>query len=364
MAIRKEKDATLILNDGTKFHGKSFGFHQSTSGEVVFNTGMVGYPETLSDPSYKGQILVLTYPMIGNYGVPSNERDPFGIKKFFESDSVHISGLIISDYSHEYSHSSAVKSLQEWLREHQVPAIYGVDTRALTKKLREKGVMLGKIVANGEKSVRITDPNKENQVAKVSTQEVAEYKSKLGGRTPKSVLLVDCGVKNNIIRSFLKRGVNVKRVPWDYDFTQEQYDGLFISNGPGDPKQCKTTIKHLKKVLKQDKPIFGICLGSQLLALASGADTYKLKYGHRAHNQPCIERDSGRCYITSQNHGYAVDEKTLPRSWEWWFKNANDGTNEGVRHKSKPHFAVQFHPEATSGPTDTEFLFDKFIDLL
>ncbi len=362
MAMRKEKEATLILNDGTKFHGKSFGFHQSASGEVVFNTGMVGYPETLSDPSYKGQILVLTYPLIGNYGVPSDERDEHGIKKFFESDDVHISGLIISDYSHEYSHSSAVKSLGEWLREHKVPAIYGVDTRALTKKLREQGVMLGQIQTNTTplKLRRV----KENQVAKVSAKEVVEYKPKLSSRSTKSVLLVDCGVKNNIIRSFLNRGVSVKRVPWDYDFTKEDYDGLFISNGPGDPKQCKATIKHLKKAISQKKPIFGICLGSQLLALAAGADTYKLKYGHRAHNQPCIERDSGRCYITSQNHGYAVDEKTLPRNFEWWFKNANDGTNEGVRHKTKPFFAVQFHPEATSGPTDTEFLFDDFIKLL
>ncbi len=359
MAIRKEKEATLTLSDGTKFSGKSFGFHTSTSGEVVFNTGMVGYPETLSDPSYKGQILVLTYPMIGNYGVPSCARDEFGIKKFFESDGLHVSGLIISDYSHEYSHSSAVKSLQEWLVEHKVPAIYGVDTRALTKKLREEGVMLGKIVA--DKDVEIIDPNKENQVANVSTQEIVQYEI---NKSAKTVMLVDCGVKNNIIRNFLKRGVNVKRVPWDYDFSKESYDGLFVSNGPGDPKKCKATIKHLQKAVKQKKPIFGICLGSQLLALASGADTYKLKYGHRAHNQPCIERDSGRCYITSQNHGYAVKESTLPKNWETWFTNANDGTNEGIRHKSKPFFAVQFHPEATSGPTDTEFLFDKFIDLL
>lgn len=358
----KEKDATLILSDGTKFSGKSFAFHSSTSGEVVFNTGMVGYPETLSDPSYNGQILTLTYPLIGNYGVPSDERDEFGIKKFFESDGVHISGLVISDYSHEYSHTSAVKSLGEWLREHKVPAIYGVDTRALTKKLREKGVMLGKIVIG--KDIKIKNSNKENQVSKVSTDEVVEYKSKLSARRAKSVLLVDCGVKNNIIRCFLDRGVNVKRVPWGYDFTREKYDGLFISNGPGDPKKCKVTIENLKKALKQKRPVFGICLGSQLMALAAGADTYKLKYGHRAHNQPCIDVDTGKCYITSQNHGYAVDENTLSRSWEAWFSNANDGTNEGVRHKSKPFFAVQFHPEAMSGPTDTEFLFDDFIKLL
>ncbi len=378
MTIRKEKKAVLILSDGTKFSGKSFGFHNSASGEVVFNTGMVGYPETLSDPSYKGQILTFTYPLIGNYGIPSSVSDEHGIKKFFESDSIHASGLIVSDYSHEYSHASAVKSLSEWLIEHKVPAILGVDTRALTKKLREKGVMLGKIIIG--KDIPIKNPNKENQVAKVSTDSVIEYfphrfsnevaplsATASRGTTSrvaheqKSIVLVDCGVKNNIIRSFLNRGVSIRRVPWDYDFTKEDYDGLFISNGPGDPKKCKKTIKNIKKALKKNKPIFGICLGSQLIALAAGADTYKLKYGHRSHNQPCIDASTGKCYITSQNHGYAVDEDTLPNSWETWFGNANDGTNEGIRHKKKPFFAVQFHPEAMPGPTDTEFLFDKFI---
>jgi carbamoyl-phosphate synthase small subunit len=358
-----DKEAILILKDGSKFKGKQFGAPLSATGEVVFNTGMVGYPETLTDPSYRGQILVLTYPLIGNYGIPSNKRLN-GLLQYFESDNIHIRGLIISDYSSSHNHWNAVKSLDKWLKEHKIPAMYNVDTRELTKRLRSRGVMLGKIeidspLIGGAKGGKFEDPNTTNLVAEVSAKKVITYKK--GG---KKVLLVDCGVKNNIIRSFLSRNITVKRVPWNYNFISEKYDGLFISNGPGDPKQCIETIKNLKSALKKKKPIFGICLGSQLLGLAAGADTYKLKYGHRSQNQPCIEVGTKRCYITSQNHGYAINTKTLPKGWEPWFVNANDNTNEGIKHKTKPFFAVQFHPEATPGPVDTEYLFDKFVRLL
>ncbi|MDP3741906.1 MAG: glutamine-hydrolyzing carbamoyl-phosphate synthase small subunit, partial [Candidatus Micrarchaeota archaeon] len=277
--------------------------------------------------------------------------------KNFESNEIQVSGLIVADYSTEHNHWNSKISLGEWLKENNIPAITGIDTRALTKKLRENGVMLGKIVVGSD--VPFSDPNKRNLVAEVSVKEKMIYRA-----GNKKVLLVDCGAKNNIIRSFINRGVTVIRVPWNYDFTNETYDGLFISNGPGDPKQCIATIKHLQTALQQNKPIFGICLGHQLLALAAGADTYKLKYGHRGQNQPCIESGSKKCVITSQNHGYAVDETTLSKEWESLYRNANDNTNEGLQHKTKPFFSIQFHPEANPGPTDSEFLFDKFIEMV
>ena len=354
----KEK-ATLVLEKGPKFEGYFFGKNKETAGEVVFNTGMVGYPETLTDPSYRGEILVFTQPLIGNYGVPNNDKQD-GLLKNFESDHIHIQGLIVSDYSFEYSHWSAIKSLDTWLKEHNIPGIYGVDTRELTKVLRVQGTLSGYIQNENAKKPKVWENKSDkNLVAEVSTNKRTVYK-----KGPKKVLLIDCGVKNNIIRSFLKRDITVIQVPWNYDFTKEQYDGLFISNGPGDPKQCKKTIEHIRKALTQDKPIFGICLGNQLLALAAGADTYKLKYGHRSQNQPCLLTGTKRCFITSQNHGFAVREKTLPKNWESFFTNNNDDTNEGIRHKNKPFFSVQFHPEATPGPTDTDFLFDDFIKLL
>jgi carbamoyl-phosphate synthase small subunit len=347
----------LILEDGSEFSGISFGTNASASGEVVFNTAMTGYPESLTDPSYKGQILVLTYPLIGNYGVPpdTTENDLY---KFFESYSLHISGLVISDYSEKYCHWNASKSLGEWLKQHKVPGISGIDTRALTKILREKGTMLGKIVVS-KKDVPFYDPNKDNLVSQVSIKE-----KKIYGKGKYKILLIDCGVKNNIIRNLLKRDTTVIRVPWDHDFTIEDYDGLFITNGPGDPKQCKETIKNLTNALGQNKPIFGICLGNQLLALAAGADTYKLKYGHRSHNQPVLQVGTNKAYITSQNHGFAINNNTLPKDWEPLFININDNTNEGMRHKTKPFFSSQFHPEASGGPTDTEYLFDEFIELI
>jgi carbamoyl-phosphate synthase small subunit len=347
----------LILEDGAEFTGHSFGSPVSVSGEVVFNTAMTGYPESLTDPSYKGQILVLTYPLIGNYGVPSNkmENDLF---KYFESYTLHISGLVISDYSEKFSHWNASKSLGEWLKEHAIPGISGVDTRALTKRLREKGTMLGKIISPG-KDIDFYDPNKDNLVAQVSIKE-----KKIYGNGKYRILLVDCGVKNNIIRNFLKRDTTVIQVPWNHDISKEDYDGLFITNGPGDPKLCKATIKNLAHVLTQDKPIFGICLGNQLLALAAGADTYKLKYGHRSHNQPVIQVGTNKAYVTSQNHGFAINNNSLPKDWEPLFININDNTNEGLMHKTKPFFSAQFHPEASGGPTDTEYLFDNFIELI
>jgi carbamoyl-phosphate synthase small subunit len=347
----------LVLEDGTEFSGMSFGALKSISGEVVFNTAMTGYPESLTDPSYKGQILVLTYPLIGNYGVPGNILED-ELHKFYESYTLHISGLIISDYSEKYSHWNARTSLGEWLIQHNVPGISGIDTRALTKILREKGTMLGKIIHNG-KDLKFYDPNKDNLVAQVSISEKKVY-----GNGKYRILLIDCGVKNNIIRNLLKRDTVVIRVPWNYDISMEDYDGLFITNGPGDPKQCKDTIRNLSIAIGQDKPIFGICLGNQLLALAAGADTYKLKYGHRSHNQPVLQVGTDKAYITSQNHGFAINNSTLPEDWEPLFMNINDNTNEGMKHRSKPFFSSQFHPEASGGPTDTEFLFDQFIDLI
>ena len=337
----------LFLKDGTVIEGESFGAASNASGEVVFNTGMVGYVESLTDPSYAGQILVLTYPLVGNYGVPSKET--------FESQKIQIAGLVVSEYSENYSHAEAKQSLGLWLKRSGIPAMTGVDTRALTKRLREHGVLLGELVQSG-KGKGFVDPNKDNLVAKVSPRKKRIYGS---GRT--KILAVDCGMKENIVRSLLSRGAKVVRVPWDYDFSKERYDGLLLSNGPGDPTMCAKTIENIRRAMKKGKPILGVCLGNQLLALAAGAKTYKLKYGHRAQNQPCIDTRTKRCYITSQNHGFAVDADSLPTGWEEWFVNANDGSNEGIRHKTKPWRSVQFHPEATPGPTDTAWIFDEFI---
>ena len=344
----------LILEDGSTFLGYSFGSKKTVAGEVVFNTGMVGYPESLTDPSYRGQILVLTYPLIGNYGVPGNELED-NLLKYFESDRIQVQGLIITDYSYNYSHWNAKKSLSDWMKEYDIPGIYGVDTRELTKKLRTKGTLLGKIV-NGNKKILLKDPNKRNLAAEASIKQPIVYE-----KGKKRIILVDCGTKNSIIRAFLRRNFTVVRVPWDFDFEQEKADGIVLSNGPGDPKKCKETIKHVETALSKNVPILGICLGSQILALAAGGNTYKLKYGHRSQNQPCVEAGTNRCYITPQNHGYAVDADTLPQDWREWFYNGNDQTNEGIKHISKPFFGTQFHPEASPGPDDTEFIFDMFV---
>jgi carbamoyl-phosphate synthase small subunit len=353
----KRLKARLELEDGSVFHGYSFGAQRSIAGEVVFNTGMVGYPESLTDPSYHGQILVLTYPLIGNYGVPPSIVVD-GLDKNFESDRIHIQALIVSEYSFDYSHWNAAKSLADWLIENNVPALYGIDTRMLTKRLRDEGTMLGRIVFFADEQ-HFYDPNKINLVEKVSIAQPVDYGS--GDRT---VVLIDCGCKHHIVRSLMQRRMKVRRVPWNYDFTREEFDGVFISNGPGDPKMCIETIEIIRKVMEMGKPVMGICLGNQILALAAGADTYKLKFGHRSQNQPCVEVGTRRCYITSQNHGFAVDGRTLANGWEPWFVNANDGTNEGIRHGSKPFMSVQFHPEAMPGPVDTGILFDDFRRML
>ena len=358
MATRKK--VKLVLQNGRTMEGWGFGYDGPCDGEVVFSTAMVGYTESLTDPSYSGQILCITYPILGNYGISRMENDNHQLLKGFESEKVHIRGLIVTDYCEEYSHWDAIKSLGAWMEEQKVPGISGIDTRLLTQILREEGTMLGKIVpADDESPFAVADPAKENQVAKVSCKDVIRY-----GQGEKKVVLVDCGVKHQILRNLVHRHVEVIRVPWDYDFNQLDWDGLFISNGPGDPVHCAVTVEHIRKAMQTGKPVCGICLGNQLLGIAAGATTYKLKYGHRSHNQPVRQAGTNNCYITAQNHGYAIKEDTLPADWEPYFINMNDGTNEGIRHKSKPFFSAQFHPEASSGPEDTEFIFDDFISLL
>lgn len=357
---------TLTLKDGTQITGKAFGAFEETEGEVVFTTGMVGYPESMTDPSFKDQILVLTYPLVGNYGVPKEELSDEKISKWFESARIHLKGIIVSDYSEIYSHWNADKSLSEWMKEYGVPGITGIDTRALTKKLREKGSMLGKIhPADVKPSKDFHDPNNDNLVAKVSIEEPVTY-----GEGKKHIAIIDTGVKNNILRSFIERGVKITVFPWDRNpfewakENEEHFDGIFFSNGPGDPSNVPETVAIMKDAFEHKLPTFGICLGNQIMGLAAGAKTFKMKYGHRGQNQPCIDLRTGRCYITSQNHGFAVDPKKLPADWEVWFENANDGTVEGLRHKKLPFFSVQFHPEAYPGPTETAFLFDEFIEML
>ena len=349
--------ASLVLEDGTVFRGQSFGFPQSVAGEVVFNTGMVGYPEALTDPSYRGQILVLTYPLIGNYGVPA-PRQSHTLEDNFESSQIQVSGLVVSDQSEEHNHWDSSQSLAAWLSGERVPAMSGIDTRAVTKRLREKGTLLGKLLVNGQE-VEFRDTNSENLVSQVSLPDPVVY---LRGK--RRVVVVDCGCKNSIIHNLLDRDVTVIRVPWNYNFLNEKFDALLVSNGPGNPEICQETVHYVRKAMERTMPILGICLGHQILALAAGARTYKLKYGHRSQNQPCVEAGTDRCYITSQNHGYAVDIETLHEDWQPWFTNANDGSNEGMRHRSRPFFSIQFHPEAAPGPTDTNSHFDTFLKLI
>ncbi len=362
------KNVTLVLSDGSRFPGKSFGYDAPVAGEVVFNTAMMGYPESLTDPSYAGQLMTLTYPLVGNYGVPEFSVEDNGIPTFMESDRIYASAIIVSDYSERYSHWNAKESLADWLKREHVPGITGVDTRQLTKVLREHGVMMGKIIFDDElDNIPEADYEGVNFVDQVSCKEVIAYQPtvEVEGKTPK-VVLVDCGVKANIIRCLLKRGVEVVRVPWNYDFNELDFDGLFLANGPGDPDMCEAAVANIRKFLANPdvRPCMGICMGNQLLSKAAGAKIYKLKYGHRSHNQPVREVGSDKCFITSQNHGYAVDSSTLGADWEPLFVNMNDGSNEGIRHKTNPWFSAQFHPEACSGPVDTEFLFDKFVNLL
>ena len=351
--------ARLILEDGTVFEGVAFGSQKSTAGEVVFATGMVGYDMSLTDPSYAGQILTFTYPLIGNWGVPP--------RQFWESDKIQVAGLVVSDLTTHPSHWQSQMTLDDWLKKESIPAISGIDTRRLTQKLREKGVMLGKIVTE-EQDINFYNPNAENLVERVSPKELKIWQSETRNQKLETrnlnIALLNCGAKKNILRNLLKRGATVYELPWNFDPFEQKLpiDGLVISNGPGDPKMAKESIATIKKALKRKIPTFGICLGNQLLALAAGGNTYKLKFGHRAQNQPTIEVNSKRCYITTQNHGFAVSEKKLPDGFKRWFYNANDNTNEGIIHEKLPFFSVQFHPEATPGPTDTEWLFDYFME--
>lgn len=387
----------LILEDGSEFTGQSFGATKNVSGEVVFSTGMVGYPESLTDPSYLGQILILTYPLIGNYGVPD--------KKYWESDSIKVSGLIVSNYVNTPSHFQSQMTLGDWLKKEKIPALEITDTRLLTQKIRTKGTMLGKMVFDKfDKDVPFYDPNKENLVAKVSVKVLTKsslhnYHTTVRGSYArfvktsslnKTALLIDCGAKKNIQRCLLKRGVRVITVPWDFDpfdksvhlggvmasaplqpatsevwqsySSEVNFDAIIISNGPGDPKMATKTIQTIKKALRKKIPVLGVCLGHQLLTLAAGGDTRKLKFGHRSQNQPCIMTSSERCYITTQNHGFAVNR--LPQGFKPWFINANDNTNEGMIHEKLPIMSVQFHPEANPGPNDTEWVFDYFLEKL
>lgn len=352
---RERKAIFLVLEDGTVFSGYSFGADAGATGEVVFNTGMVGYPESFTDPSYHSQILALTYPLIGNYGVPDAfERE---LSTNYESMRVHIAGLIVSAYSEYHHHWTAKRGLSDLLRDEGVPGIEGVDTRALTKRLRKQGTMVGMIT--GDSAVGKISLAPRHVVSEVSIEKPREY-----GSGKRRVAVVDCGCKNTIIRSLLVRNVGVIRVPWNFDVTELDIDGVLFSNGPGDPKECPATIETARRVMAASLPVMGICLGNQVLALAAGADTFKLPFGHRGQNQPCRLEGSPRCYITSQNHGYAVDGTTLPDGLEPWFTNLNDGTNEGLRHVRKPFIGVQFHPEAMPGPVDTGFLFDEFVSML
>jgi carbamoyl-phosphate synthase small subunit len=337
---------------------------------VVFSTGMAGYPQSLSDPSFRGQILVSTYPLVGNYGVPVDPAtgapglDYRGVPLYFESDRAQVSGLVVSELCERPSHYASGSTLSAWLDANGVPGISGIDTRALTERLRERGTMRGSIIVQGAAAAP-EGGGSAHPVSEVSPTGVRVYESGDAapgrGRAPR-IVLVDCGAKANILRCLFARGATVIRVPWDHDLSGIEYDGLFLSNGPGDPKACGKTIAMTRRAIALGKPIFGVCLGNQILALAAGADSYKLPYGHRSQNQPCVELSTGRCHITSQNHGYAVKAESLPRGWETWFQNANDGTVEGIRSTRGPFSAVQFHPEGCPGPRDTEYLIDRFVE--
>ncbi|MDR0390094.1 MAG: glutamine-hydrolyzing carbamoyl-phosphate synthase small subunit [Spirochaetaceae bacterium] len=366
MAIR-QRQAKLVLRDGSEYLGWSFGKGRSQAGEVVFTTGMTGYPQSLTDPSFRGQILVATYPLMGNYGVPVKKNDEAffdeqGIPVHFESSRIQVSGFVVAEACEKPSHFASGIELSAWLEKNNVPGIWGIDTRALTERLRQQGVMQGKILVEGSRDVHLDSGLIANPVAEVSCTDISVYRPEKKPKKLFRIALLDCGAKANILRCLLARQVEVIRLPWNHDLKDIEYDGLFLSNGPGDPKACGRTIAALRRAFTIGKPIFGICLGNQIMALAAGADTYKLPYGHRGQNQPCVEEGTRRCYITSQNHGYAVRRETLPRDWEPWFTNNNDGTVEGIRSKRYPFSAVQFHPEGCPGPRDTEFLIDRFLD--
>lgn len=342
------KKGMLTLADGRSFDGLIPLWQQEEAfvGEVVFSTGMTGYIESLTDPSYTNQIVVFTYPLVGNYGVD---------ERVGESDKIHAAGVIVSEACLNWSHEQSTRSFLDWLESQHVPILTDVDTRALTKYLRTRGTMAGSI---GTTPLTASQMIIEPKI--VSVKEPVTYNE--GGK--KRVILVDCGAKDNILRSLLAMDVEVKKVPFDYDYTGEEYDGVLLSNGPGDPTDYQATVEITKKVLQGDKPVFGICLGSQMMGLAAGASTYRLKFGHRGHNVPCLESATNHGVITSQNHGYAIDEKSLPKDWKVLYRNLNDDSVEGIQHVSMPFFSVQFHPEACPGPVDTSFLFERFYKAL
>lgn len=355
--MKKRIKAQLILENGIILEGEHFGYPRSSSGEIVFSTGMVGYPESLTDPSYYGQILVLTYPLIGNYGVHENTQQIIG-KRYWESDRVQVFGLIIGDLSVSYSHWNAERSLSEWMYQQKVPGISRIDTRALTRILREKGTMKGKIIVNSD-DIPLFDPNAENLIPYVSQKDIETI-----GSGEKKIALLDCGCKSSIIDEVAKRNAAVTRYPWDTDLSAIDADGYVISSGPGDPAQLAGVIEMLKRLIILEKPLLGICLGHQLLGLAAGGQTFKMRYGHRSQNQPVMNELTGKAYITSQNHGFVVDSSSLPKNWIPWFTNLNDKTNEGLRHAKLPILSSQFHPEASPGPQDTTFIFDDFMELI
>nr|MDO8079813.1 glutamine-hydrolyzing carbamoyl-phosphate synthase small subunit [Candidatus Freyarchaeota archaeon] len=375
-SLETERKAVLALEDGSYFVGTGFGATGKVHGEIVFNTGMVGYPEVLTDPSYHGQILVLTYPLLGNYGVPSlNVFDRWKIPKFFESGSVKVNGFVVHECCDKPHHWESTQTLSEWLEKENIPGLQGIDTRMLTKKLRVHGVMLGvlEVFAEGiepnldrliKEARQVPDPNKLDLVADVTCKEPIIYDNE--GR--KRVVVIDCGVKNNILRELLAYGVDVIMVPYNFsadELTEYKPSGVVITNGPGDPKKVQDTIATVNTLVEDNIPVMGICFGNQILSLACGGDTYKLKYGHRSQNQPCIDLKTGRCYITAQNHGYAVSQESLKDTGlEEWFLNVNDKTVEGVKHKRSNAFSVQFHPEHTAGPVDTRYLFELFLKML
>jgi carbamoyl-phosphate synthase small subunit len=357
----------LVLEDNTQLRGEGFGAAGvAMEGEVVFNTAMTGYVEALTDPSYRGQILVLTYPLVGNYGVPP-PRAPGSLDRPYESSSIQVQGLVVQNYVEAHSHYSARRSLGEWLGAQGIPGLTGVDTRTLTRKLREHGTMRGWLVPDGMSVEQARERAKRVEMRDEVFRLVAPEQATTHGTGTPTILVVDVGAKDNIVRSLLAREASVIRAPWHANLVElaELADGILIGNGPGDPTDLGALIAQLSRLLATyQKPIFGICLGHQLLSLAAGADTYKLPYGHRGINQPVQDLVTRRCFITSQNHGYAVKDDALPADWEPWFVNLNDGTNEGIRSRRKPHFSIQFHPEASPGPRDTGFLFDDFMRLV
>ena len=373
-----KKTARLILEDGSEYSGFSFGKARSQAGEVVFYTGMSGYPQYLTDPGFRGQILVSSYPVVGNGGVPVKPKtcevflDSQGISLHLESAQIQVSGFVVSEACEEPSHYSSGSTLSAWLEKNNIPGIYGIDTRALTKRLREYGVMRGKILVDGSRDITLDSGDILNPVEEVSNPEIMNFlprgtanpigkKGEPQGKRSPRIALIDCGVKANILRCLLSRNAEVLRLPWNHDLKGIEYDGLLLSNGPGDPRACGRIIAMVRRAFEHKKPIFGIGLGCQIMALAAGADTYKLPWGHRGQNQPCQETGTSRCYVTSQNHGYAIRADSLPKDWEPWFVNANDNTVEGIRSVRQPFSAVQFQPEGCPGPRDTEFLLDRFI---